>query len=118
MPNPTTPAPHGPRAGVIRHTAPRVPADAPAPLPGETPWFPGSQQPVQDGVYKRLCLSGIVQYSLFDGGAWLWMHRDATCAARAASDQVSLVQDLPWCGLVAPPQGYGPMADASNGCAP
>ena len=104
-----------PSAGVIRHTAPGVPLDAPAPLPGETPWFPGTQQPVQIGVYKRLSISGLVQFSLFDGGAWLWSHRDATRAAQARPDAVSLVQDLPWCGLVAPPpQGYGPMQPADN----
>lgn len=102
--------------GIIRHTHPGVPADAPATLPGETPWYPGTQQPVQIGVYKRLSLSGLVQYSLFDGGAWLWSHRDATRAAQAHARDVSLVQDLPWCGLVAPPpQGYGPIQSADQG---
>lgn len=103
-----------PSAGVIRHTAPGVPPDAPAPLPGETPWLPGTLRPVQIGVYKRLSLSGLVQFSLFDGGAWLWSHRDATRAAQMPTDAVSLVQDLPWCGLVAPPpQGYGTMQPAA-----
>ena len=36
---------------IIMRTA-GVPGDAPAPLPGETPWFSGDQRPVQIGVYK------------------------------------------------------------------
>lgn len=102
--------------GVIRHTTPGVPADAPATLRGETPWFSGAHKPVQPGLYKRLSFSGLVQYSFFDGGAWLWSHRDAGRAAQAPADAHSLVQDLPWCGLVAPPlQGYGPTPAAGQG---
>lgn len=107
---PSTPKRPDPPFGVIRHNAPDVPPDAPAPLRGETPWFSGTQVPVQIGVYKRLSLSGLVMFSFFDGDMWLWNHRDATRAAQAKPGEASLIQALPWCGLeLPPPQGYGPI---------
>lgn len=105
--------------GVINLRTTAVPADAPAPLPGETPWFSGEQQPVQIGVYKRLSVAGLVMYSLFNGEHWLWMHRSAAAAVRASSAEISLCQTLPWCGLKAPPpQGYGPIPSDSEGGEP
>jgi len=95
-------------AGVIAMCVSQVPSNAPRPLAGETPWFTGDQQPVQPGVYKRLSVSGLVMYSLHDGDTWMWNHVSASRAAQA--DEPSLVQNLPWRGLVAPPpQGYGPV---------
>lgn len=94
-------------AGVIALTSTKVPPDAPEPAAGETPWYDGHQQPVQPGVYKRLSITGLVLYSLFDG-VWMWSHVSPDRAAQAVDP--SLVQNLPWCGLVAPPpQGYGPV---------
>ena len=103
------------KPGVIKLRSDSVPADAPLPAPGETPWFNGDQAPVQIGVYKRLSVAGLVMYSFFDGAHWLWMHRSPIAAARAPGADLSLCQTLPWCGLVAPPpQGYGPIpADAT-----
>lgn len=98
------------RQGVIVLRTDGVPADAPPPLWGETPWYNGYQLPVQIGVYKRLSVAGHAMYSLFDGAHWLWMHRSPLAAARVPSTDLSLCQTLPWCGLVAPPpQGYGPI---------
>jgi hypothetical protein len=103
-----------PGAIIMRTTG--VPDDAPAPLPGETPWYSGEQRPVQIGLYKRLSVAGPVMYSFFDGENWLWMHRSPTVAVRFGSQDISLCQTLPWCGLMAPPpQGYGPLpSDASD----
>ena len=97
-------------AGVIRLLTAGVPADAPKPRPGETEWFSGAQQPVQDGVYRRLSVAGTTVFSMFDNGVWLWNQPHPTSAVRVPSNEPSLVQNLPWCGLVAPaPGGYGPM---------
>ena len=116
MPHHSTPNRPDPPFGVIRHNAPGVPPDAPAPLRGETAWFTGTQLPVQIGVYKRLSLSGLVLFSFFDGDMWLWNHRDATRAAQALPGEASLIQALPWCGLVLPPpQGYGPILGPDAG---
>jgi hypothetical protein len=109
-----------PRAGVIALHPADIPADAPAPLPGETAWFSGQQLPVQIGVYRRLSLAGTTRYSFFDGAMWLWNKASIDLAAQASSREPSLVQTLPWCGLVAPPPpGYGPMRadDTAGGAA-
>jgi hypothetical protein len=97
-------------AGVIKLTTTGVPADAPCPLPGETPWISGQQQPVQEGVYRRLTLAGSTRYSYFDGEHWLWNSATPALAVRVPSSDLSLVQQSPWAGLIMPPpQGYGPM---------
>lgn len=82
-----------------------VPDHAPQPLPGETPWFRGDQEPMMPGVYKRLSLGRKVLFSYWDG-QWFW---SAGSAAEAVTKRdASLVQNLPWLGLQAPPpQGYG-----------
>lgn len=97
--------------GVIKLSRAGVPAEAPATEPAETPWISGMQTPVQIGVYRRLSLIGTTQFSYFDGAHWLWNKRHPDLAARVPSTEPSLIQTLPWCGLVAPPpQGYGPLA--------
>lgn len=107
------------KPGVIMMHRPGVPADAPPPAPGETPWFSGDQQPVKIGVYKRLSMAGLVVYSMWDGDHWLRMHCSATGAVRASSSEPSLCQTLPWCGLLRPPaQGYGPLPGDSEGGEP
>lgn len=96
--------------GVIKLTTDGVPADAPRPLPGETQWISGQQQPVQIGVYRRLTLAGNTRYSYFDGAHWLWNSGSPAQAVRVPSTDLSLIQTSPWAGLIAPPpQGYGPM---------
>lgn len=98
------------RSGVIAMRPADVPADAPQPQPGETGWFSGDQLPVQIGVYRRLSLGGTTRFSFFDGAMWLWNCASISQALQASSREPSLVQTLPWCGLVAPPpQGYGPL---------
>jgi hypothetical protein len=106
-----------PRSGVIALHPADVPADAPPPLPGETGWVSGNQLPVQIGVYRRLSLGGTTRYSFFDGAMWLWNCASISQAVQASSNNPSLVQTLPWCGLVAPPpHGYAPLrADAMPG---
>jgi hypothetical protein len=100
-------------SGVIKLLTTGVPADAPRPQPGETPWISGQQQPVQIGVYRRLTLSGSTIYSYFDGAHWLWNSATPALAVRVPSTDLSLVQTSPWAGLIAPPpQGYGPMPTA------
>lgn len=96
-------------SGLIRKIDASVPADAPPPRPGETPWFRGDVQPVQIGVYRRLSLAkNITVFSLFDGDQWWWSSDTPERAAEAGV--TSLVQNLPWCGLALPaPQGYGPV---------
>ena len=89
--------------GVIQLNNPDVPADAPPPLAGESPWYSGQVLPVQVGVYKRLSVAGLVMYSYFDGAHWLWMHCSADVAVRAPSAEHSLCQTLPWRGLCAAP---------------
>jgi hypothetical protein len=97
-------------SGVIKLSQAGVPPDAPAAEIGETPWISGQQVPVQVGVYRRLSLSGSTQFSYFDGAHWLWNKRHPDLAVRVPSTEPSLIQTLPWCGLIAPPpQGYGPM---------
>lgn len=113
------------RAAVIQHRpamAPQVqmrwhlsavPADAPPPRRGETPWHPGHLMPVQPGVYRRLTVAGSTMFSFFTGGEWLWNHVSPTGAVRARLP--SLVQTLPWCGLTEPPAcGYGPAPQADE----
>lgn len=97
-------------AGIISMRYAVVPPDAPTTLLGETPWFSGDQLPVQIGVYKRLSLGAVVKYSFFDGAHWLWNCSNAAAAVRMPSTDLSIVQTLPWCGLVTPaPGGYGPL---------
>lgn len=87
-----------------------IPAYAPPPKPGETAWIGGAVLPVQIGVYRRLSLAGLTNFSYFDGAHWLWTQQHPVAAVRMPSTQRSLSQLLPWCGLLAPPpQGYGPL---------
>lgn len=103
-------------AGAIVMHSRGVPADAPPPLTGETPWYGGDQLPVQIGLYKRLSVAGLVMYSFFNGEHWLWMHRSASVAVRFSGNDLSLCQTLPWRGLLQPPpQGYGPLLSDSEG---
>jgi hypothetical protein len=100
-------------AGVIKLLTRGVPADAPKPKPGETEWYSGGQYPVQIGVYRRLSVAGTTVFSYFDGGHWLWNQPHPDRAVRVPSTEPSLVQNLPWCGLVIPARaGYGPMPTA------
>lgn len=97
-------------AGILKLRFAGVPPDAPATLPGETPWYSGDDAPVQIGVYKRLSLGAVVLYSYFDGAHWLWNCRSPEAAVRKPSTELSLVQALPWCGLINPArEGYGPI---------
>ena len=97
-------------AGVLVVKLARVPDDAPATLRGETRWLSGDELPVQIGVYKRLSLGCMVMYSFFDGAHWLWNCRSADQAVRMPSSDLSIVQTLPWCGLLVPAEGgYGPI---------
>ena len=94
--------------GAIKRIATVLLHDAPATMPGETPWYSGELLPVQIGVYKRLSLGELVLYSYFDGTHWLWNCRTPQAAVRKPSTEPSLVQTLPWCGLASPPpSGYG-----------
>lgn len=93
-------------AGLIVMSSAAVPEHAPAPPAGETAWVRGDRLPVQIGVYKRLALAGVPVYSFFDGDAWHWNCSTPAEAVRAG--RRSLIQNLPWCGLVEPPDGgYG-----------
>lgn len=104
--------------GIIQLRYAVVPPDAPATGPGETPWYSGDQVPVQIGVYKRLSLGAVVLFSYFDGAHWLWNCRTADAAARKPSTELSLVQTLPWCGMVNPARGgYGPLQESYRGSA-
>ena len=106
-------------AGVIRLTTPGVPADAPKPRPGETAWYSGQQYPVQIGVYRRLSVAGTTVFSYFDGDHWLWNQPHPNRAGRVPSNEPSLVQNLPWAGLVLPAaSGYGPMPTQATEQAP
>jgi hypothetical protein len=114
-----------PAAGVISvrlGARPAVPKDAPPTLNGETPWYIGSAIPVQEGVYKRLSVASVVMYSLWADGCWHWNCVNPWQAASKA--EPSLVQHLPWCGLLAPPaEGYGQLplstsATPATGAAP
>ena len=97
---------------IKKRIAPVLPHDAPATMPGETPWYSGQLLPVQIGVYKRLSVGEVVLYSYFDGAHWFWNCRTSHAAAamRQRGTEFSLVQTLPWCGLASPPpSGYGPL---------
>ena len=95
-----------PAMSVLALTDTAVPADAPAPQRGETPWFRGDQKPVQIGVYKRLALGRKVLFSYFDGATWFWSA--GTADEAFVKMRASLVQNLPWLGLAEPPaEGYG-----------
>lgn len=74
-----------------------------------TPWFTGTQTPVQIGVYQRQNLAGDVRYSFWDGDHWRWAQRTPHLAASEDAASISLRQQAPWRGLLfPPPQGYGP----------
>ena len=91
-----------------------VPADAPRPLPGETPWISGLHAPVQIGVYRRLSSNGATTYSFWSGDGWLWNQPSPALASQVSDTELSLVQALPWAGLMTPPlQGYGPTRAAT-----
>lgn len=93
-----------------------VPDCAPHSKPGETPWLTGAQKPVRIGVYRRLNSLGYTTYSYWDGRVWLWNKPTPEQAASAEGADYSLVQVLPWCGLVAPPpQGYVSSAKRPQG---
>jgi hypothetical protein len=78
-----------------------------------TPWFTGQQQPVQPGVYQRLNSLHEPVYSLWNGAQWLWSERTPARAATHPDHEPSLVQHLPWRGLLQPPMGgYGPARPA------
>ena len=49
--------------GAIKRIATVLPHDAPATMPGETPWYSGELLPVQIGVYKRLSVGEVVLYA-------------------------------------------------------
>ena len=94
----------------IRMRRAQVPEDAPPPLPGETPWYAGTQTPIQPGVYKRLSVAGTIMHSLWDS-CWHWNHVSAERAALATDE--TLCATLPWRGLLSPPPyGYGPVMAA------
>lgn len=100
--------------GTITLMTAGLPADAPRPVPGETPWISGQQQPVQLGVYRRLSTSGATTYSFWDGARWRWNQATPALAVQVSATEPSLVQTLPWAGLITPPpQGYGPMRAAA-----